>query len=107
MDRPRRSSRPVQVGDVQIGGDAPISVQTMTVSKTHEVDATLEEIKRVTDAGADIVRVAVPRPEDADALADIVQGAPVPIVADVHFNYQYALRAIEAGIDKVRINPGN
>lgn len=107
MERPRRSSRPVQVGDVQIGGEAPISVQTMTVSKTHEVETTLEEIERVADAGADIVRVAVPRPEDADALSDIVQGAPVPIVADIHFNYQYALKAIEAGIDKVRINPGN
>ncbi|WP_103027544.1 flavodoxin-dependent (E)-4-hydroxy-3-methylbut-2-enyl-diphosphate synthase [Salinibacter altiplanensis] len=107
MERPRRSSRPVQVGDVQIGGEAPISVQTMTVSKTHEVETTLNEIERVVDAGADIVRVAVPRPEDADALDDIVQGAPVPIVADIHFNYQYALKAIEAGIDKVRINPGN
>ena len=107
MDRPRRSSRPVQVGDVQIGGDAPVSVQTMTVSKTHEVDATLNEIERVAEAGADVVRVAVPRPEDADALGDIVDGSPVPVVADIHFNYQYALKAIEAGIHKVRINPGN
>ena len=79
----------------------------MTVSKTHEVETTLEEIERVADAGADIVRVAVPRPEDADALEDIVQGAPVPVVADIHFNYQYALKAIKAGIHKVRINPGN
>ncbi len=107
MDRPRRSSRPVQVGDVQIGGDAPVSVQTMTVSKTHEVDTTLSEIERVAEAGADIVRVAVPRPEDADALGDIVDGSSVPVVADIHFNYQYALKAIEAGIHKVRINPGN
>ena len=79
----------------------------MTVSKTHEVDTCLDEIERLAEAGADVVRVAVPRPEDADALADIVQGAPVPIVADIHFNYQYALQAIEAGIHKVRINPGN
>jgi (E)-4-hydroxy-3-methylbut-2-enyl-diphosphate synthase len=79
----------------------------MTVSKTHEVETCLAEIDRLADAGADIVRVAVPRPEDADALADIVQGASVPIVADIHFNYQYALQAIEAGIHKVRINPGN
>ena len=107
MDRPRRETRAVHVGDVQIGGGAPISVQSMTVSKTHEVDTCLDEIERLAEAGADVVRVAVPRPEDADALADIVQGAPVPIVADIHFNYQYALQAIEAGIHKVRINPGN
>ena len=107
MEIPRRTTRAVQVGDVQIGGGAPISVQSMTVSKTHEVDTCLAEIERLADAGADIVRVAVPRPEDADALADLVQGAPVPIVADIHFNYQYALKAIEAGIHKVRINPGN
>ena len=107
MERPRRETRPVQVGDVQIGGGAPISVQSMTVSKTHEVETSLDEIERLADAGADIVRVAVPRPEDADALSDIVQGANVPIVADIHFNYQYALKAIEAGVAKVRINPGN
>ena len=107
MKLPRRTSRAVHVGDVQIGGGAPVSVQSMTVSKTHDVEATLSEIEALADAGADIVRVAVPRPEDADALADVVQGAPVPIVADIHFNYQYALKAIEAGIDKVRINPGN
>jgi len=107
MEIPRRNTRAVQVGDVQIGGGAPISVQSMTVSKTHEVETCLAEIERLAEAGADIVRVAVPRPEDADALADIVQGAAVPIVADIHFNYQYALKAIEAGIHKVRINPGN
>lgn len=107
MERPRRISRPVQVGDVQIGGGAPISVQSMTVSKTHDVDASLAEIGRLAEAGADVVRIAVPRPEDADAIADIVRGAPVPIVADIHFNYRYALQAIEAGVAKVRINPGN
>ncbi len=82
-------------------------MQSMTTSKTHDVEATLAEIQRLADAGADIVRVAVPRPEDVAALPDIVQGAPVPIVADIHFNYQYALKAIEAGVAKVRINPGN
>lgn len=107
MERPRRISRAVQVGDVQIGGGAPISVQSMTVSKTHDVDTSLAEIRGLAEAGADIVRVAVPRPEDVRALPDIVQGSPVPIVADIHFNYQYALKAIEAGVAKVRINPGN
>ncbi len=87
MERPRRISRAVQVGPVQIGGGAPISVQSMTVSKTHHVATTLTEIEGLAQAGADIVRVAVPRPEDAEALADIVQGASVPIVADIHFNY--------------------
>ncbi len=107
MQRPRRISRAVHVGPIQIGGGAPISVQSMTVSKTHDVTATLAEVRALAEAGADIVRVAVPRPEDVAALPDIVQGAPVPIVADIHFNYQYALKAIEAGVAKVRINPGN
>lgn len=107
MQRPRRPSRAVHVGNVQVGGGAPISVQSMTVSKTHDVATSLAEIQGLADAGADIVRVAVPRPEDAAALKDIVQGAPVPIVADIHFNYQYALQAIEAGVAKVRLNPGN
>jgi (E)-4-hydroxy-3-methylbut-2-enyl-diphosphate synthase len=79
----------------------------MTTGKTHNVDACLAEIARLAEAGADIVRVAVPRPEDADALADIVAGSTVPIVADIHFNYQYALKALEAGVAKVRLNPGN
>ncbi len=107
MKRPRRISKKVQVGSVTIGGDAPISVQSMTTSKTHDVSEVLSEIKRLGDAGADIVRVAVPRPEDADALVDIVAGTDIPLVADIHFNYQYALKAIEAGVAKVRLNPGN
>lgn len=107
MKIPRRASRAVFVGPVQIGGGAPISVQSMTTSKTHDVKAALDEVIRLAQAGADIVRVAVPRPEDVAALPDIVQGSPVPIVADIHFNYQYALKAIEAGVAKVRINPGN
>ena len=107
VERPRRISRPVQVGSVQVGGGAPISVQSMTTGKTHDVEGCVAEITRLAEAGADIVRVAVPRPEDADALADVVAGSPVPVVADIHFNYQYALKALEAGVAKVRINPGN
>ena len=107
MERPRRIARAVHVGDVQIGGGAPVSVQSMTTGKTHDVEKCLAEIGRLAAAGADIVRVAVPRPEDVEALPAIVEGAPVPIVADIHFNYQYALKAIEAGVAKVRINPGN
>ena len=107
VERPRRASRAVQVGSVQIGGGAPISVQSMTTGKTHDVERCVAEITGLAEAGADIVRVAVPRPEDADALPEIVAGSPVPIVADIHFNYQYALKAIEAGVAKVRLNPGN
>ncbi|MDX1439595.1 MAG: flavodoxin-dependent (E)-4-hydroxy-3-methylbut-2-enyl-diphosphate synthase, partial [Rubricoccaceae bacterium] len=107
VERPRRISRAVHVGSVQIGGGAPISVQSMTTGKTHDVGNCLAEVTRLAEAGADIVRVAVPRPEDAEALPDIVAGSPVPIVADIHFNYQYALKAIDAGVAKVRINPGN
>ncbi|HEX8299268.1 MAG TPA: flavodoxin-dependent (E)-4-hydroxy-3-methylbut-2-enyl-diphosphate synthase [Rubricoccaceae bacterium] len=113
--RPRRQSRPVvlrhTVGgvarEVRIGGGAPVTVQSMTTGKTHDVEGCLAEIQGLADAGADIVRVAVPRPEDAEALRDIVAGSPVPIVADIHFNYTYALKAIEAGVAKVRLNPGN
>ncbi len=113
--RPRRISRQVtlrhtvggEAREVKIGGGAPITVQSMTTGKTHDVDACLAEIAGLAEAGADIVRVAVPRPEDADALPDIVAGSPVPIVADIHFNYTYALKALEAGVAKVRLNPGN
>lgn len=107
MSLPRRESRSVQIGDVVVGGGAPITVQSMTTAKTHDVSACLGEITRLADAGADIVRVAVPRPEDAAVLDEIVAGSPVPIVADIHFNHQYALRAIEVGVGKVRLNPGN
>lgn len=107
ITRPRRISRAVNVGGVQIGGGAPVSVQSMTTGKTHDVEGCLAEIHRLAEAGADIVRVAVPRPEDADALPEVVAGSPVPIVADIHFNYQYALKAVEAGVAKVRLNPGN
>jgi (E)-4-hydroxy-3-methylbut-2-enyl-diphosphate synthase len=105
--RPRRASRQVNVGGVLVGGGAPVSVQSMTTGKTHDVEGCVAEITRLAEAGADIVRVAVPRPEDADALPEVVAGSPVPVVADIHFNYQYALAAVEAGVAKVRINPGN
>jgi (E)-4-hydroxy-3-methylbut-2-enyl-diphosphate synthase len=103
----RRDTRRVTVGPVAVGGGAPISVQTMTVTPTHEVDATLQAIAMVQAAGADLVRVAVPRREDADALAEIVAHARIPVIADIHFQWKYAVAAIEAGCAGVRINPGN
>ena len=113
--RPRRHSRQVVLRhtvdgvekELPVGGGAPITVQSMTTGKTHDVAGCLAEVRTLAEAGADVVRVAVPRPEDADALADIVAGSPVPIVADIHFNHKYALTALEAGVAKVRINPGN
>jgi (E)-4-hydroxy-3-methylbut-2-enyl-diphosphate synthase len=103
----RRRSRKIQVGPLEVGGDAPISVQTMTVTPTHEADTTLQAIAACQAAGADLVRVAVPRREDAEALAYIADHARVPIVADIHFQWKYAVLAIEAGCAGVRINPGN
>ncbi len=103
----RRRSRRVMVGSVPIGGNAPIAVQSMTKTKTADVSATLEQIRRCADAGSDIMRVTVNDWEAAEAIKEIVQGSPVPIVADIHFNHIFALKAIEAGVAKVRINPGN
>jgi len=103
----RRETRRIDVGPVPVGGGAPISVQTMTVTPTHEVDATLQAIAMVQAAGADLVRVAVPRQEDADALADVAAHAQIPVIADIHFQWKYAVAAIEAGCAGVRINPGN
>ncbi len=109
---PRRATRTVTVGDdrtgrVVIGGDAPVTVQTMTAGYTHDIDATVAEIERYREAGADIVRVAVPERKDTEALAEILKQTRVPIVADVHFHYKRALEAIEAGVHKIRLNPGN
>ena len=95
------------VGNIPIGGGSPISIQTMTTTLTHDVDATLAQVERCTEAGAQIVRVAVPEEPDAKALSTLVKRAPVPIVSDIHFNYRYALAAVDAGVAKVRINPGN
>jgi (E)-4-hydroxy-3-methylbut-2-enyl-diphosphate synthase len=103
----RRISRQVHVGSIPVGGNAPISVQTMTKTKTSDVKETLEQIKRCEEAGVDIVRVTVNDKEAADAMYEIVRGSKVPIVADIHFNHVFALEAIKAGVAKVRINPGN
>ncbi|MDO4545585.1 MAG: flavodoxin-dependent (E)-4-hydroxy-3-methylbut-2-enyl-diphosphate synthase [Bacillota bacterium] len=97
----------VYCGDVKIGGDAPVSIQSMTNTDTADVKASLEQIARLADAGCQIVRLAVPHREAADALKDIKAKSPLPIVADIHFDYRLALAAIESGADKIRINPGN
>jgi (E)-4-hydroxy-3-methylbut-2-enyl-diphosphate synthase len=101
------SKRQISVGGVQIGGGAPVVVQSMTLTYTHDVDATMGQIGRLASAGCEIVRVAVPKTEDADALPKLIYLSPIPIVADIHFNASLALRAIDAGVAKVRINPGN
>ena len=102
----RYNTKKIYVGDVAIGGDAPISTQSMTYSKTHDVEATVEQINRLHFAGADIVRVAVPDMEDALALKEIKSRISLPLVADIHFNYKLALIAAEV-VDCIRINPGN
>ncbi len=95
------------VGDVPIGGGAPVAVQTMTKTETANLAKTMEQINTVAQAGADIVRVAVPREQDAEALVEIVKRSPIPVIADIHFNYTLALKAIDAGAHCVRLNPGN
>jgi (E)-4-hydroxy-3-methylbut-2-enyl-diphosphate synthase len=102
----RYKTRQIFIGDVAIGGDAPVSVQSMTFSKTADVEATLEQIKRLHFAGCDIVRVAVPDYEDAYALEEITKRSSLPVVADIHFNYRLALIAAK-WVDAIRINPGN
>ncbi len=108
----RRITRQVSIGNehtgvVRIGGDARISVQTMTAGYTHDIDGCVAEINHMAAAGADIVRVAVPEKKDTDALHEILKQTRVPIVADVHFHFKRALEAIEAGVHKIRLNPGN
>lgn len=103
----RRSSRSVQVGSVRIGGKAPISVQSMTTTHTRDTAATLAQIRLLAAAGCDLVRVAVPALPDAEALHALVEAAPVPLIADIHFSTALALRALEAGAAKIRLNPGN
>lgn len=103
----RRKSRKVYVGGVPVGGDAPITVQTMTKTKTSDIEATLKQIKEAEEAGCDIIRVTVNDKEAAEAMKEIVRRSNIPIVADIHFNHIFALKAIEAGVAKVRINPGN
>ena len=103
----RRVTKPLYVGDVKVGGDAPVSVQSMTKTDTRDVEATVRQIKELEDAGCEIIRAAVPDMEAADALADIRRQINIPLVADIHFHYQLALRALEAGVDCLRLNPGN
>ena len=103
----RRKTRQVVVGRTRIGGDAPVALQSMTSTYTYDVDATLAQIHQLARAGADLVRVAVPDKRDTDALRQIIPASPVPIVADVHFHFERALEAIEAGVHKIRLNPGN
>ena len=103
----RRRSRQIMVGSVPVGGDAPISVQTMTNTITSDAAATIEQIRRCAEAGADIVRVSVPDAQSSAALHEIVRESPVPIVADIHFHYKRAIESAEAGAACLRINPGN
>src|SRR5437867_4551519 len=101
------SERQIQVGPVPVGGGAPVAVQTMTKTETANLAATMDQIRRVTEAGADIVRCAVPRDRDVEALKTIVRESPIPVIADIHFNHTLALKALDAGAHCVRINPGN
>src|SRR5947209_5272305 len=101
------SERQIHVGGVPIGGGAPVVVQTMTKTETADLRATMDQIGRVATAGADLVRVAVPRDQDAEALKAIVRDSPIPVIADIHFNYTLALKALDAGAHCVRLNPGN
>jgi (E)-4-hydroxy-3-methylbut-2-enyl-diphosphate synthase len=107
MLTPRRQTRQIRIGDLTIGGDAPIRVQSMTTTKTADINATLQQIASLVATGVDIVRVAVPHWEDARALEAIAAKSTVPVVADIHFQWKYAMAALEAGIQGLRINPGN
>ncbi|MEI4745838.1 flavodoxin-dependent (E)-4-hydroxy-3-methylbut-2-enyl-diphosphate synthase [Rhodococcus erythropolis] len=104
---PRRKTRQLQVGTVGVGSDFPISVQSMCTTKTHDVNATLQQIAELTASGCDIVRVACPRQEDADALSIIAKKSQIPVIADIHFQPRYIFAAIDAGCAAVRVNPGN
>ena len=101
------SRRQIDVGGVKIGGGAPVAVQSMTKTETADYDATLKQIRAIADAGADLVRVAVPREKDVEALKRLVVESPIPVIADIHFNHTLALKAIDAGAHCVRLNPGN
>jgi (E)-4-hydroxy-3-methylbut-2-enyl-diphosphate synthase len=103
----RRPTKQIQVGDVKIGGDAPIAVQSMTNTETRDVDATVGQIQALADVGADLVRVSVPSLEAAESFRLIKQRSPVPLIADIHFDYRIALKVADYGVDCLRINPGN
>ena len=102
-----RVSKKVMVGDIAMGGGAPVSIQSMTNTDTRNVEATVEQIAKLTDAGCQIVRLAIPDMEAADAFGRIKKLVRVPLVADIHFDYRLAIEAMKQGADKVRINPGN
>src|SRR5690625_2601287 len=104
---PRRKTRQVKVGSVMVGSDHPVSVQSMTTTQTTDIDATLQQIAELTASGCDIVRVAVPTQDDANALPVIAQKSQIPVIADIHFQPKYVYAAIEAGCAAVRVNPGN
>ena len=103
----RRVTKPVYVGDVKIGGDAPVTVQSMTKTDTRDVAATVQQIREVEEAGGEIIRCAVPDMEAAKALADIRKQINIPLIADIHFHYQLALESLKSGVDCLRLNPGN
>ena len=103
----RRKTRQVRVGNVTVGADAPIRIQSMCVTPTHDVEATVDQIQKLTEAGCEIVRVACPKEEDARSLGKIRSRIKIPLVADIHFHYKLALIALDEGIDKLRLNPGN
>jgi len=103
----RRTSKPIQIGDVTVGGSAPIVVQSMTKTDTRNVMSTIQQIKELEDCGCELVRVAVPDRDAAQALPVIKRGVSIPIIADIHFDYRLALMALEAGCDGLRLNPGN
>ena len=104
---PRRTSRKIRVGRVEVGGDAPVSVQSMTTTPTTDINATLQQIAELTASGCDIVRVACPSQDDADALPAIARKSQIPVIADIHFQPKYVYAAIDAGCAAVRVNPGN
>ncbi|CAM3210896.1 flavodoxin-dependent (E)-4-hydroxy-3-methylbut-2-enyl-diphosphate synthase [Prescottella defluvii] len=104
---PRRKTRQLMVGNVGVGSDYPVSVQSMCTTKTHDINATLQQIAELTASGCDIVRVACPRQEDADALSTIAKKSKIPVIADIHFQPRYIFAAIDAGCAAVRVNPGN
>lgn len=103
----RRPSKSIKVGTVTIGGDAPIVIQSMTKTDTRNIPATVDQIKELADCGCEIVRIAVPDNEAAQALAKIKRSSPIPVIADIHFDYRLALTALEANVDGLRLNPGN
>ena len=103
----RMKTREIKIGSVTIGGENPIAIQSMTNTKTEDVEATVRQIRELTVAGCDIIRVAVPKMEAAKAISEIKKQISIPLVADIHFDYRLAIEAVKNGADKIRINPGN